>query len=212
MAALEHPYEGNILINGKKISGYSPRQLARIITYVPQIHGLMLSYTVNEYVMMGRFPYQGFMAIASKDDYDSVSKALELTHTEMFAGRRMNTLSGGELQRVLLAGAVAQHTSILLLDEPATFLDPLHQELTRNALDRIHDSLNSTIITVTHDINDAISRNNNVLALSDGKVYYAGRTEGLSENYFTSLKDIYGLEFTEAIVSSTGQKIYVPAR
>lgn len=206
LAGLEYPFIGEIEINGKPLRNYAPRQLARLITYVPQIHGFGLPYTVGDYVMMGRFSYQGFLAIPSAEDRKTVEQALELTHTEYLSERIMNTLSGGELQRVLLAGAVAQRTEVLLLDEPATFLDPLHQALLQKALEKIHDEFGTAIITVTHDINNVLSWYSNVIALCDKSLHYAGETSALKNNSYCMLKDIYGIDFEEAELKSTGKK------
>ncbi len=197
IAGLEKSCGGSVMIKGKEAFFYSPRSRAQIIAYVPQAQGLQLPFTVYEYVMMGRFPYQGFMAAATKEDKRLVEEALELTNTTQFKDRLMNRLSGGELQRVLLAGAVSQRTEILLLDEPATFLDPLHQELTRQTLDRIHSEYHCTILTVTHDVNTALFRYENICALVDGSVYYAGPAGSLLEKYESSLQDIYGLPFVK---------------
>ena len=159
---------------------------------------------------MGRFPYQGFLAAATEKDKQYVNEALELTDTATFADRPMNRLSGGELQRVLLAGAVSQRTEVLLLDEPATFLDPLHQELTHKTLDRIHGEYQCTIITITHDVNTALFRYRNVLALVNGSVYYTGTSENLLENYSNALKDIYGISFVKGDVPGKGRAFVMP--
>ncbi len=209
IAGLEKGYTGTVTIKGKDVFSYTPRSRAKIITYVPQAQGLEIPFTVYDYVMMGRFPYQGFMAAATAEDRRFVDEALQLTDTDSFKHRPMNTLSGGEAQRVLLAGAVSQNTEILLLDEPATFLDPLHQELIKKALDRIHNEYRCTILTVTHDINSALFHNNNVCALVDGAVYYAGETEKLLADY-RSLRDIYGLPFVKGSCEGTGRTFVMP--
>ena len=195
IAGLEKDFSGSVKIKDTDVISYSTRELAKIVTYVPQAQGISIPFTVHDYVMMGRFPYQGFMAAATENDKAYVKEALELTDTVSFADRPMSQLSGGELQRVLLAGAVSQRTEVLLLDEPATFLDPLHQELIHKTLERIHDEYKCTIITITHDVNTALFRYQNVLALVNGSVYFSGTSEKLMENYSLALKDIYGISF-----------------
>lgn len=197
IAGLETEYQGIVSINNKNVLSYPPRDLAKIISYVPQTQDIRLPFTVYEYVMMGRFPYQGLFASATLEDKKCVQDALDLTDTSSFATRSLNTLSGGELQRVLLAGAVSQRTDILLLDEPGTFLDPFHQLLIEETLKRIHDEYNCTIITVTHDINKALFGYDNVLALVDGKVYFSGKSTVLFSNYKENLKDIFGVTFVK---------------
>ena len=166
--------------------------------------------TFYDYVMMGRFPYQGFMTSATPKDRKYVREALELTDTASFADRPVNQLSGGELQRVLLAGAVSQRTKVLLLDEPATFLDPLHQELIHQTLQRIHQEYQCTIITITHDINTALFHYKNVLALVDGSIYYQGSSDKLLEDYSSALKDIYDISFVKGMCSGRNRIFVMP--
>ena len=210
IAGLEKYYSGSIKIKDVEVTSYSPRACAKIFAYVPQAQGIHIPYTVYDYVMMGRFPYQGFMTSATPEDRNYVKEALELTDTATFADRPMNQLSGGELQRVLLAGAVSQRTKVLLLDEPATFLDPLHQELIHQTLERIHHEYQCTIITITHDINTALFRYKNVLALVDGSIYYQGSSDKLLEDYSSALKDIYDIPFVKGICSGKDRIFVMP--
>jgi len=210
IAGLEKDFSGSITIKDTNVTSYSPRALAKILTYVPQAQGISIPFTVYDYVMMGRFPYQGFLAAATEKDKEYVKEALELTDTASFADRPMNRLSGGELQRVLIAGAVSQRTEVLLLDEPATFLDPLHQELIHKTLDRIHDEYQCTIITITHDVNTALFRYRNVLALVNGAVYYTGSSDKLLENYSTALKDIYDISFVKGACPGKDRDFVMP--
>jgi iron complex transport system ATP-binding protein len=210
IAGLVQGDSGTVKVREKDVAAYSPRARARIIAYVPQAQGLRIPFTVYEYVMMGRFPYQGFMASASDEDVRFVNETLALTDTVSLKDRPMHTLSGGEQQRVLLAGAVSQHTEILLLDEPATFLDPLHQELIQQTLDRIHKEYHCTILTVTHDINNALYRYDNICALVEGRVYYAGTAVQLLQQYTTALKDIYGIPFVIGSIEGNSRTFVLP--
>lgn len=212
VAGLEYGYKGAITIDGKDLRGLHPRVRAKMIAYVPQAQGVHIPYTVYEYVMMGRFPYLGFMASVSRSDKDIVKQSLELTDTYNFSQRSMQTLSGGEVQRVLLAGAVAQQTPILLLDEPATFLDPLHQEHMHQALERIHTQYQCTIMTVTHDINAALFRYEKIVALVNGKIYYAGDANVPAEKYATMLSDIYGIAFVKGYCDENKRDFVAPRR
>jgi iron complex transport system ATP-binding protein len=210
IAGLERQYSGSVNVGNSDINSLRPRALAKILAYVPQVQNRSLYYSVYDYVMMGRFPYQGFMATATVEDKRCVAEALELTDTASFADRPMNTLSGGEQQRVLLAGAVSQRTDILLLDEPTTFLDPLHQELIQETLERIHGEYNCTVLTVTHDINAALFRNDNVLALKDGSVFYAGSPDKIIESTPSMLRDIFGISFVKGICKENGRAFVMP--
>lgn len=187
---------GSILIKSKDLHEYNPKEYASHVAYVPQPGNRILPpFTVYDFVLMGRFPYQNWLKIPSQDDKKIVIEALELTDTLNFADRIISTLSGGEIQRVFLASAVAQMSPILLLDEPTAFLDPLHQVLVQRALDRIHDQYKTTIITVTHDISAAVSKYDHILAIKDGKQHFAGLTSLFKTNCPHILHEIFSITF-----------------
>ena len=203
---------GSISVEGKLVEEYRPRELARQIAYVPQASGRALPpFSVAEFVLLGRFPYQGFFALPGKQDRKIVDEVLHLTDTGALAGRSMQTLSGGELQRVFLAAAVAQHAGILLLDEPMSFLDPYHQETMYRSLERIHAEFSTTIITVTHDVNFAINRCSHVCALRQGELFFAGRCDAFLEKAIDLLRDIYSIEFSEIIRNQDQFRFYLPS-
>lgn len=210
IAGLESQYAGSIRIKDADIASLHPRALAKMIAYVPQAQNRNLVYSVFDYVMMGRFPYQGFMATATADDRKLVQEALELTDTALLADRPINTLSGGEQQRVFIAGAVSQRTDILLLDEPTTFLDPLHQEMIHKVLERIHFEFNCTILMVTHDINAALFRNDNILALKDGTVFYGESSSKLLDKTPSVLHEIFGISFVKSICKDSDMTFVLP--
>lgn len=211
IAGILNAEKEKIIIKDRSFSEYNSKSLAKIISYVPQAYGRPLPpYTVYNYVMMGRFPYQGFIAIPSRKDVEIVKRALEITDVTEFSERNMTTLSGGELQRVFLAGAVAQCTEIMLLDEPAVFLDPYHQEKLQLVLRRIHEEFNTTLITITHDINFVIHNCSHVLALKCGTVEYAGPIKEFTLICPQLLMNIYSLSFEHAQTSLTKRDLIVP--
>ena len=187
-----------VLVEGKDIRHYNIIELARRIAYVPQAGARTLpSYLVSEFVMLGRFPYQGFFALPTREDREIINEALRLTDTWSLSGRFMNTLSGGELQRVFLAAAVAQKTQLLLLDEPLSFLDPQHQEIILRSLKRIHDEFHTTIIAVTHEINLALNRFSHICGLINGKKYFSGPVSLFAKQAVRHLDAIYSMTFQE---------------
>jgi iron complex transport system ATP-binding protein len=211
MAGLLPVRPESVFINGTDIERVRPRELAKVIAYVPQAATLGLApYTVFDFVMLGRFPYQGLMAIPNQNDKHIVLEALRLADVENLGARLLTTLSGGEMQRVFLAGAVAQQSKILLLDEPSTFLDPLHQELMRKSLDRIHNEYGTVILTITHDANSAISQFGNILALNDGRLFFAGKTSDFKARCPAVLEEIFSIRFEQAQCVSSKRSIVVP--
>jgi iron complex transport system ATP-binding protein len=202
---------GSVSVEGKPVTSYRSIELAKLIAYIPQAGDRSLpSFSVSEFVMLGRFPYQGFFAMPGSHDRAIVQAALRLTDTDSFADRQLNRLSGGELQRVFLAAAVAQKTSILLLDEPMSFLDPLHQALVQRSLDQIHEEFSNTIITVTHDVNHALNRFSHICALVDGATFFIGTTDSFKKNACDLLHDIYSISFSETNSCNGMSKYYLP--
>jgi len=187
---------GSVLIDGIPIDRLTPRELARKVAFVPQGNGRPAPpFTVREYVMMARFPYSHFLSPPNAQDKSRVDEALALTGTAKFANRAMNTLSGGEFQAALIAGAVAQDAPILLLDEPTTYLDPYHQENIRLLIERIHTQLGTIVVMVTHDVNLALSTCGNILALIDGKPFFCGTKNEFCSNAASNLSAIFSVDF-----------------
>ena len=210
IARLEPVGRGVISIDHQEILDFSSIEMARRCSYVPQATlRVPPNFTALEYVLMGRYPYCGFPVRYSREDRTVAVQALELTDTTQFTNRSMKTLSGGELQRVFIAGAVAQRTGIILLDEPVSFLDPMHQEMIHSTLERIHREYGTTLITVTHDINTALRRNTHVLALAEGKTLFAGTTEDLRREASMMLKKVYGIGFETIISTATGREFFM---
>lgn len=196
IASIIEPVNGRILIKGKDISKYKSRSRAQLIAYVPQKPQGIIPYTVYDFIMMGRFSSLGLLAIPNSYDHKIVIEAGVLCNVEHLMDRMVFTLSGGELQRVLLAGAVAQQTPILLLDEPTTYLDPAHERLFFNALSRVHEKQDLTIIMVTHDINTALCYCTHICGLMGGKIAFCGTTDEFRTSCPSILNNLYGVPFT----------------
>ena len=182
-----------ISLDGQLLESYTQRDLARLVSYVPQADGRPLPFTVEEFVAMGRYPYLTALAGLSGHDRRVVAEALELTGSDMFRGRVLGSLSGGERQKVLIAAALAQEAEIMLLDEPATFLDYGHQVEVLSLLGRLNRESGKTIVMVTHDLNTALESCDRVLALREGRVAYDGAPAGLLDP--ARLEDIYRTGF-----------------
>jgi iron complex transport system ATP-binding protein len=199
---------GVIRIAGKPVEAYSQRELARLISYVPQANGLIAPFSVYEFVMMGRYPYSSPFSPANSEDKRAVREALELTGTEALADQALGTLSGGERQKVLIAAALVQGAGILLLDEPTTFLDPRHVGEIHRLLLTLHRERRCTIVSVSHDINAAALISERIVALKQGTVAFSGRTEEFMNQ--ETLQHIYEKAFVFMKHPGTGKTIVVP--
>ena len=174
--------QGEISIQGRPLSEYGQKKLARILAYVPQAGGWIPPFTVEELLRLSRYPYVPLTGGFSSTDLLAVRKALELTELTALAGRPLRSLSGGERQRAFLAAALAQDTPVLLLDEPASFLDPKHAAGLNALLKRLHREQGLSLITVTHDLNHPLDAGGLVLVLREGRQLFFGPAEELLRN------------------------------
>ncbi|MBN1980558.1 MAG: ABC transporter ATP-binding protein [Chitinivibrionales bacterium] len=211
MAGLEKHYVGKIEIQGTDIKRCTSLERARLIAYVPQIQAFAIPFTVQEFVAMGRFAHQSFFPKTKKNDKAVIADALELTATASLIDRTINTLSGGELQRVFIAAAVAQQAPLLLLDEPAAFLDPYHSHLVYQSLERIRTEVNVTTLIVTHDLNVLQRQREIVVALRAGKVDFFGSYTEFAAQADQILARIYGISFITCSNRETGTIVYTVA-
>lgn len=207
VAGVHRGYGGDIEIDGKPIAAMHTRELARLVAYVPQSAPRDLPFTVREFVDMARYPWR---TLASHDaDRNAVDAAMETCGVAALASRRMGTLSGGERQKALLAAAIAQDTEIMLLDEPATYLDYAHQAEMSDLIGRVNRERGVTVITVTHDVNFALAHADSVAALAGGRVAWKGGVPGLLEP--GRLAGIYAVAFEEFHSRSRERMIVAPA-
>lgn len=199
---------GTIRVAGRPLEEYDQAGLARRLAYVPQAEGRSIPFTVKGFVMMGRYPHLGPLAAAGTEDERAVREALGAAGTAAFADRMLDTLSGGERQRVFLAAALAQETDVLLLDEPAAFLDPSQQVEIHGMLGRIHRERGVTLLLVTHDVNAALSYAGRVIGLREGRVVFDGPSDELAAD--GALERIYGHRFAIAPHPVTGRPTAFP--
>jgi iron complex transport system ATP-binding protein len=207
---LLEPDRGQVLINGTPLADMNRRELARTVSYVPQDDARHLPFSVGSFVHMGRYPHLRGWGALTAEDLAAVRSALEVTETTLLAERPISSLSGGERQRVLIAAALAQGGSILLLDEPTAFLDYRHQVQILDLLERLRASAGRTIVTVTHDLNNALAASSTVLALRQGRVAFHGPcAEVVSEE---RLADIYGTSFELVPCAERSLPLVLPRR
>ncbi len=165
--------DGVVRLEGANIETLSSREVATRLALVPQIAPYTHGFTAVELVLMGRYPHLGRFQIEGSGDQHIARDAMRVTETERFAERTLDTLSGGERQRVFVSRALAQQPRILLLDEPTSNLDVLHQlkvlDLVRELVD---DGL--TAIAAIHDLNLAARYCDRLVLLCQGRVLAEG--------------------------------------
>ena len=199
---------GKIFIKNETIEKLSQKKLAKLISYVPQSDGRYLPFTVSEFVWMGRYPFLSPFSSLRQSDRVAVEHALDITGTAHLADRQLNTLSGGERQTVFLAAALAQGAEVLLLDEPTTFLDPKHEAQIYRILHKINQQHGKTILTVTHDINQAALHSGRIIVLKNGAIQYDGDAQAVMSNAILRIAFDKKFQFTQHPL--TGGRIIVP--
>ncbi len=168
--------EGAVWLEGSDLQSMPARDVAAMLALVPQIAPYTQGFTAFELVLMGRYPHLGRFQVEGENDDRVAKAAMRLTETEEFETRTLDTLSGGERQRVFLARALAQQPRILLLDEPTSNLDILHQ-LTILGLVRKLVEEGLTAIAAIHDLNLAARYFDRLVLISEGRVLTEGRPE-----------------------------------
>ena len=186
------PASGAVHVQGRALTSYSRRQLGQAIAVVPQDTVIEFPFSVTEVVLMGRSPHLGGFAFEGDRDVQVAHQAMRRTGVLDLAHRSIHELSGGERQRVVLARALAQEASIMLLDEPGAFLDIRH---TVEIYDLLQDLQREgrSIITVLHDLNLAALYCDRVALLKAGRLFRLGTPaevityEALTEVYETEV-------------------------
>ena len=170
------PHGGAVTLDGRPLAAFSRRAVARRVAVVPQDTHPAFDYTVMEMVLMGRHPHLGTLQLEGPDDLAIAREALAATGTSHLADRPFVTLSGGEKQRVVIAGALAQAPDVLLLDEPTASLDLGYQLDVASLLARLNRERGVTMVLTTHDLNLAASLCDRVVMLRGGRVLAQGET------------------------------------
>lgn len=168
------PWQGRVFFQGDDISSLQRRMLARKVATMPQLADVPFSFTVEEFVSLGRFPHRQRFAPMSKRDLEAVENALARTSTAPFRHRKLNELSGGERQRVVLAQALAQEPELILLDEPTAHLDIGQQAAMLNLMRKLNREQGLTVIAVLHDLNLAGEYCSRILLFAEGRIACMG--------------------------------------
>jgi iron complex transport system ATP-binding protein len=167
------PYEGCVLVDGVEAREHGRRGMARLCAFVPQIPETPPELTVAEYVLLGRTPHLGYFGVEGESDRVAAERSLARLDLLEFAQRPLGSLSGGELQRVVLARALAQEAPILLLDEPTTALDLGRQQQVLELVDGLRED-DLTVVSTMHDLTLAGQYADRLVLLDRGVVVAEG--------------------------------------
>ena len=185
------PADGSVVLDGRPLSSRSRRDIARQIAVVPQETHPAFEYTALEMVLMGRHPHLGAFQLEGPADLAVARDAMLATGTLHLASRQYATLSGGEKQRVVIAGALAQAADVLLLDEPTASLDLGYQLEVAALLQRLNRDRGVTMVLATHDLNLAASLCDQLVLMRAGRIIASGPTaEVLTKAHVQQLYDV----------------------
>ncbi len=192
LSRLLRPQAGRVLLKGRDIWQLSARQVAQQIGRVPQTAAMAWPYTVEQVVRMGRFPHRHWLSPLNSCDAAIVEQALIRLELQPLRRRPVNTLSGGEQQRVLIARALAQEPSVLLLDEPIANLDINHQHQVLALVRDLAHSAHLAILLAIHNLELAARYCDRLILLHHGQIWRAGPpAEVLDVNH---LRTVFGIE------------------
>lgn len=194
---------GRVLLDGEDVLALPPRVQARKMAYLAQSR-LVPDITAHRLVLHGRFPHLGYPRCYRKEDYDCVRAAMEQMGVWEYADTLLENLSGGQRQKVYIAMALAQDTPVILLDEPATFLDISHQlqlmELAGNLAGQ-----GKTVLMILHDLPHAFRLADHLIVMNNGAV----AAEGTPEELYASGKvdEVFGVRLGH-VETENGRRYY----
>ncbi|RLA20932.1 MAG: hypothetical protein DRQ61_03190 [Gammaproteobacteria bacterium] len=191
LAGLQKVEQGQVKLDGEKLSAFDQQDLGRRIAYLAQGAECSWPLKVERIVMLGRTPYLYQNERLREDDYSVTERVMREADVSHLVGRTVNTLSGGELTRVMLARALASEPEFLLADEPVASLDPLHQLEVMGLLANVAHG-GGAVVVVLHDLNLAMRFCDRVVLLSEGRV----AADGEPGEVFTAeiLEQVYGID------------------
>ncbi|RLF13309.1 MAG: ABC transporter ATP-binding protein [Thermoprotei archaeon] len=206
LCAILKPLTGCVYVNGREITKIKRGELAKMLGHVPQGHRPPFPYTVIDVVVMGRAPYIGAFSMPSKRDFEIAEKALEIVGIRHLKDRVYTQISGGEMQLVLIARALAQQPQVLLLDEPTAHLDFKNKILVLKVVKNLAKKENLAVIMSLHDPNLAAMFSDKVYLIADGVIVDRGEPSKVITR--ENLKRVYGIDVN--VIEHEGTRFVVP--
>ncbi|MBR2348851.1 MAG: ABC transporter ATP-binding protein [Candidatus Methanomethylophilaceae archaeon] len=199
------PTGGCVMLDGESMADLSKKEIAREVAVVPQTNEIRFAFTVRDIVAMGRMPFQGMMGAPSGEDERIVDEAIRRTGLSEHVDRHINTMSGGERQRVIIARAIAQTPKYLLMDEPTLHLDISMQFDALNLVHKLSRETGLTVVIVSHDLGMVARYCDRIVMIHDHKVHCVGTPEEVltPENMRTVFNVDAELVFDEKIGKNT---------
>jgi iron complex transport system ATP-binding protein len=209
-AGILHPSEGQVRVAGHRLAGLDRRVLARLVAFVPQSEAVALDFRVREVVAMGRAPHQDGWMRERPEDRVAVEEAIARCDLGPLATRRVEALSAGEQRRVALARALAQQPRVLILDEPAAFLDVRHRLDLQDLLTEVAARDRVACVVAMHELDAAAHLASHALLLRGGLVVASGTPEEVMTP--ERLRQAFDAQVEVSVHPSSGRKYFVIRR
>ena len=187
ITGIQQPLSGNVFLNDKNINTYKPLDLAQSLSLVLTEKLPPSNLSVFELIALGRQPYTNWIGTLSQNDIDKVQEAMKLTQIEHLASKKHFEISDGQLQKVLIARALAQDTPLIILDEPTTHLDLLHKVSLFKLLKKLTQETQKCILFSTHDIDLAIQLSDEMIIMTPEMVVQDEPCNLISKGSFGTL-------------------------
>ncbi len=194
---------GEIIINERSLDAWKRKELARIIALIPQEFQLQFDFTVEDLVLMGRFPYTGYSQNYTSLDKEKAMEVMEKLDLIEMKGKMFSQLSGGEKQRVAVARALVQETDVILMDESFSHLDINHQIELMDIVTTINRELGKLIILVSHNVNLAAEYCDRMILIKHGKIIADGSPLEIVTR--ENLQKLYNMELQIISNPNTGR-------
>ncbi|WP_367890070.1 ABC transporter ATP-binding protein [Polaribacter pectinis] len=187
ISKVQKPISGDVILENKNLNNYTERELSTKLSLVLTERLPESQLTVFELIALGRQPYTNWIDKLSKEDIEKVNYAIEQTEIEHLKNNRFYELSDGQLQRVLIARALAQDTEIIILDEPTAHLDMHHTIKIFSLLKKLVKHTSKTIIISSHEVNLSIQLSDEIILLNDDKIAFGTSKELIHKKAFDHL-------------------------
>lgn len=183
---------GSVRVDGKSLLAFGPKEFARLVGVLPQVHSAPPDFKVKDLVGYGRMPYRKWYEKNNQEDEKIVDWAMAVTGVSPLRDKSIQECSGGECQRVWIATVLAQQPEILFLDEPTTYLDISHQMETMRLIKRLNQESGIGVVMVLHDLSHALEVSDWIVVIKDGRKY----GEGTPQEVITRrmMKDVYDVD------------------
>ena len=198
LTGIQKPLSGNVFLNQKNINSFDGITLAQELSLVLTEKLPPSNLTIFELISLGRQPYTNWLGKLSEDDLEKVNSVMKLTQTEHLAEKKHFEISDGQLQKIMIARALAQETSIIILDEPTTHLDLFHKVAVFKLLKKLSKETNKCILFSTHDIDLAIQLSDEMIVMTEKEIIQDQPCNLISKGVFNSLFNDNSITFDES--------------